>query len=210
MPIIISIDGNIGSGKSTLINILKKYRPNYHIIDEPVNQWQNITDNNGTNLLQKFYEDPTRWGYTFQNFAYITRLKALQDAIKTDHKIIITERSIFTDKNIFAKMLYENNKISKIEWDIYNFWFDNFKIDITGNIYLQTLPEICKKRITKRSRNGEDNMDNDYLQKLHDKHNKVFNTNTVLQLDGNLDFKTDKSIQNNMLDQIDIFINKYN
>lgn len=210
MPIIISIDGNIGSGKSTFINIIKKYRPQYYIIDEPVNQWQNITDNNGTNLLQKFYEDPTRWGYTFQNFAYITRLKALQDAIKLDHKIIITERSIFTDKNIFAKMLYENNKLSKIEWDIYNYWFDNFNIDITGTIYLQTSINNCKKRINKRSRDGEDNMDNDYLQKLHDKHNEVFNTNTVLQLDGNLDFKTDKLIQNNMLEQIDKFINKYN
>ena len=210
MPIIISIDGNIGSGKSTLINLIKRYRPSYHVIDEPVDQWQTVKDNDGKNLLQKFYEDPDRWGYTFQNFAYITRLSALQNAIKSNHEIIITERSIYTDKHIFAKMLYENNNISKIEWDIYNYWYDNFKIDITGTIYLQTLPNICKKRIQKRSRNGEDNIKNEYLQKLHDKHEKVFNTHKVLQLDGNIEFTIDKSIQNNMLEQIDTFINKHN
>ena len=171
--IIISLDGNIGSGKSTFINILKKERPNYHILDEPVANWEKTKDNDGSNLLEKFYSNQERWSYTFQNYAYITRLQSLKNAIDDGHKIIISERSIFTDKNIFASLLYDDNKMSDIEWKIYNSWFDHFKINMDGFIYINTQPKICNERILKRSRTGENNIPIDYLNKLHDKHQSV-------------------------------------
>ena len=68
--IIISLDGNIGSGKSTLVNIIKRFRPEYCMLDEPVNEWNEIKDKDGVNLLENFYKDQQRWAYTFQNFAY--------------------------------------------------------------------------------------------------------------------------------------------
>ncbi len=204
--IIISLDGNIGSGKSTLVNIIKRFRPEYCMLDEPVDVWNTIKDKDGVNLLENFYKDQTRWAYTFQNFAYITRLEKLKKAIQQGYKIIITERSIFTDKHIFAKMLYEDGKLSHLEWAAYNQWFDFHKIDINGFIYLRTSPQICQQRIQQRNRKGEEEIPFDYLQKLHVKHEKIFSNSNGIQLDGNTNFIDDKSIQEDILTKIDSFI----
>ena len=61
MTIIFSIEGNIGSGKSTLVkklkNYLKKHYYNYYIIylQEPVKIWESIKDSKGDSILKKFY-----------------------------------------------------------------------------------------------------------------------------------------------------------
>ena len=84
-PIVISIDGNIGSGKSTLISEMKKQmKDNKNIIflQEPVNDWISLTDDKNDNILNKFYQDKDRWAYVFQNFAFITRARIMLDAIK--------------------------------------------------------------------------------------------------------------------------------
>ena len=204
--IIISLDGNIGSGKSTLVNIIKRFRPEYCMLDEPVNEWNEIKDKDGVNLLENFYKDQQRWAYTFQNFAYITRLEKLKKAIQKGNKIIITERSIFTDKNIFAKMLYEDGKLSHLEWDTYNRWFDFHKIDINGFIYLRTSPQVCQQRIQHRNRKGEEGIPFDYLKKLHSKHEYIFSNSNGIKIDGNTNFIHDKAIQEEILSQIDSFI----
>ena len=55
--IILSLDGNIGSGKSTFLSQLKKERPQWHYVDEPVEEWEQITNSSGSNLLECFYKD---------------------------------------------------------------------------------------------------------------------------------------------------------
>ena len=52
-------------------------------------------------------------------------------------------RSVFTDKNIFAKMLYDTKDIEEIDYKIYNRWFHHYtrKVKPTGIIYLQSEPE---------------------------------------------------------------------
>ena len=57
-------------------------------------------------------------------------------------KYIITERSIYTDSNVFAKMLYDDKKITLIEYTIYKKWFDEFisEIPISKIIYVKTDP----------------------------------------------------------------------
>ena len=62
MTIIFSIEGNIGSGKSTMVkklrNYLKKNYYNYYLIyvQEPVNIWESIKDSKGDTILKKFYQ----------------------------------------------------------------------------------------------------------------------------------------------------------
>jgi deoxyadenosine/deoxycytidine kinase len=129
--VLISIEGNIGSGKSTLLKIIReKYKDNENIIfvDEPVSEWLNIKDSNQNNILELFYKDKKKYSFSFQILAYITRLRKILEAIENNKdKIIICERSIYSDKFVFAKMLYEQKFIDEIDWINYNYWFDTFK-----------------------------------------------------------------------------------
>ena len=82
---IISIDGNIGSGKSTLMEELKAhYSSNKNVVflKEPVDEWETITDENGSTILEKFYENPTKYGFSFQIMAYISRLNIIKQEFK--------------------------------------------------------------------------------------------------------------------------------
>lgn len=213
-PKIISLEGNIGAGKSTFALLLKEKFPEYKIILEPVDSWTNIKDKNNKNLLQYFYEDKNRWAYTFQNYAYITRIRQMLISIKNlkDDDIIITERSIWTDKNIFAKMLYDDGSLSELEWQCYNTWFDFFNenIKLSAIIYINTDPKINYERIQIRNRISENNIPMDYLENLNRYHDEwILNENIPKCIcDGNLDFKHNKDILENMFKQIMELISK--
>ena len=203
--IIISIDGNIGSGKSTFLNLLKeRYGDVFYFAKEPVDEWLNI---NGENLLEKFYNDKERWSYTFQNYAYITRINELLSGIKSNKPIIITERSINTDKNVFAKMLTEDKFMSEFEFSLYKTWFNHFNVKIDGQIYVRTELDNCVQRIQQRNRDGESTIDKEYLKSLEKRHEDwLMNQNDILILDGNQDFKTDESVQNAYLKLFDEYV----
>ena len=102
---LISIEGNIGTGKTTLMRYIKKlYNDNCKVvfIEEPVDLWLQLKSSDGENILEKFYKDKTRWSYSFQMHAFITRA---QEIMKQDqNKVIIIERSVLTDRNVFAKL----------------------------------------------------------------------------------------------------------
>jgi deoxyadenosine/deoxycytidine kinase len=182
MSLIISIDGNIGSGKSTLVNNLKKELDElnkYIFLEEPIDEWNKIKNDNIT-ILEKFYSDQEKYGFSFQMMAYITRLKNLKDAIKKNpNAIIITERSLYTDKYIFATMLYNNKKINTFEYQIYNKWFNEFLKELPTHkfIFLSTKPENALKRIKERNRSGEENIDINYLKECEYYHNKMYEEN---------------------------------
>ena len=156
-PIIISVEGNIGSGKSTLVKLMKSYFPSCKFLFEPVDTWLKTIDSNEENILDKFYQDKKRWSYTFQNFAYITRMRGLLETIKECDSekptLIITERCVLTDKNVFAKMLYENGDISELEMKIYLEWFNLLQeyASLNGIIYLNTDPIVSNHRIKKET-----------------------------------------------------------
>ncbi len=67
-PTIISVEGNIGSGKSTFIKYLKWFFRNNKkvvIVDEPVKEWEKIKDKSGHSFLEKFYADTTKYAFSF-------------------------------------------------------------------------------------------------------------------------------------------------
>jgi deoxyadenosine/deoxycytidine kinase len=214
MTIIISIEGNIGTGKSTLLSLLKsKYENSQNIIflQEPVKEWESIKDKNNTTILKKFYENQEKYSFAFQMMAYISRLAILKDAIeKYPNSIIITERCLNTDRYVFAKMLYDNNKLEDVEYQIYLKWFDHFSNlqQIQKIIYLKTDPEICFNRVIKRSRDGESSISLDYLKNCHNYHENMINNinDKKLIIDGNKDIDLDNNIVNNWLNTINDFI----
>ena len=194
-PTIISIEGNIGSGKTTLLQNLREYfSENQDIIflREPVSEWESIKDTNGKTMIQKFYQDQKTYSFPFQMMAYISRLSLLKETVETHpNAIIITERSLHTDKMVFAKMLYDDNKIEDVNYQIYLRWFDTFAKDfpIQKIIYVKADPEICRQRITRRSRNGEDGIPLEYLKQCHDYHTNMIDCipGDKMVLDGNID-----------------------
>ena len=212
---IISIDGNIGSGKSTLLAYLKEHftdNKNIIFLKEPVDEWENIKDNEGKTILQNFYENQKKYSFSFQMLAYISRLNLIKEAIKKNpNAIIITERSLYTDKMVFAKMLYDDGLINSIDYQIYLKLFDSFTDEYPVNkiIYVKTKPNICIERIKKRSRTGETNIQLDYLVNLDKYHNEMINSTigySSLSLDGDLDIYENSEIINYWIQIIKEFI----
>jgi deoxyadenosine/deoxycytidine kinase len=222
---IVSIEGNIGSGKSTLLaNLKKHFDENSHIIflKEPVDEWSKIKDENGTTILEKFYADQNKYSFPFQMMAYISRLKILMDTIKNiqdkdgnTNYVIITERSLYTDKMVFAKMLYDTGKIESINYQIYLNWFDTFanQFPINKIIYVKACPDTCHQRITVRNRDGENNIPIDYLKSCSDYHDDMLNKDLPscvckdqLVLDGNHDIYKETNILDIWIEIIENFI----
>ncbi|KAL6081489.1 hypothetical protein STEG23_003441, partial [Scotinomys teguina] len=220
----ISIEGNIAAGKSTFVNILKQVCEDWEVVPEPVARWCNVqntqdefeelttSQKSGGNVLQMMYEKPERWSFTFQSYACLSRIRAqlasLNGKLKDAEKpVLFFERSVYSDRYIFASNLYESDCMNETEWTIYQDWHDwmnsqfGQSLELDGIIYLRATPEKCLNRIYLRGRNEEQGIPLEYLEKLHYKHeswllHRTLKTNfdylqevPVLTLDVNEDFR---------------------
>jgi len=214
-PIILSIDGNIGSGKSTLYKDLQShYENNADIcfVPEPVDDWTHIVDGDNVPILTNLYKNTKKYAFRFQMMAYISRLHLLRQKVK-EHKyrIIISERSVQTDRNVFAKMLFDDDMIEHDEYQIYNKWFDEFLDDmyLGGIIYVKADPEICSERVKIRAREGE-TIPLEYLQKCHKYHEDwLENSSDKLVIEANIDtsIKENAGIREQWIQSVDNWIN---
>jgi deoxyguanosine kinase len=175
-PVLISIEGNIGSGKSTLFRSLQARHPEWHFVEEPVDSWLQLKNEKGVSLLQLFYADKRRWSYTFQNTALLTRAENLKNAVAAweaagcpGSNIFVTERCILTDANVFAASLEREGMLDGLEMTLYKKWFAMVAADIlmpVGFIYVRATPKICDERIHGRGREGEERIPIAYLEDL--------------------------------------------
>ncbi len=182
-----SIDGNIGAGKSTLIDYIKKHSteyPNLLLVPEPVDTWEKITVE-GVTMLKAYYSDIEKYSFVFQLMALFTRFISLIEAFKTAKDMytstgikttVVIERTILTDYNIFAKMLNESKMMSDHELKVYECWYQIFTVEfpITNCVYIRAKPETCLERCKSRKREGEDVIPLDYLKLCHDKHEMFY------------------------------------
>ena len=217
-PIIICVEGNIGSGKSTMVNFLSKnftHHVNNHkknknkhkykivYLEEPVDEWTKYKDRDDKNILQLFYEDRDRHSFLFQMIILHSRVTQLHNAIEKGCDIIISERSILSSYRVFVKMLLDAKNISSIEYEIYEKWFQIYENTISNIniVYINTSPEICNLRIAKRNRNGENNIPLSYLKNCHYFHevwiNTQVNKHNLVTINGNIDTERSIVIDNN-------------
>ena len=174
--LILSIEGNIGSGKSTVLQKLREAHPDWIFVDEPVNDWLALKNAKGESLLEVFYKDKQRWSYTFQNAAILYRFKRLQDALKSvgeGKRVIVMERCLETDRQIFSKMLAKDGFIDELEKKLYEDWFAHLIEScpsVDAYIYINTSAEKSFERLTKRARQGESIIPLSYLQELAEYH----------------------------------------
>ena len=221
--IVVSVEGNIGVGKSTFIKILESNWDDCQVVSEPVDMWKKLVNSDGKNILQIFYEDIKRWAYSFQNVACITRMMKMEDAIRTSNKkYIFLDRSLETDKNVFEKMLYDDGKINEVEHSMYNLWCDFYykyvrTHDTIIHIYLKCDPKICAERIKKRGRIEEESIGLDYLIGLDKYHNDwLLNSNlsNIIVIDCNEEFENNPEKQAHMIatikNKINSILNKKN
>jgi deoxyadenosine/deoxycytidine kinase len=207
---IISIEGNIGSGKSTLMEELRRAladMPHVVFLQEPVDDWNTVRDEDGRTMLEKFYGNQERYSFSFQMMAYISRLATIRAATRENPEcVFISERCLHTDKYVFAKMLYDDNKIESVDYQIYNKWFDTFidEFEVTNLVYIKATAEVCLDRVTKRGRDGEEGIPLAYLQACGDYHNDMMKemNSDVHVLDGNVNITTHPEIIDNWVFRI--------
>lgn len=212
------IEGNIGAGKSTFLALVSKFLPVQPVL-EPCHVWQDVA---GTgNLLQAFYQDGKRWAYTFQSYAFITRiLEQEKHALKNSGVPQLFERSVYSDRYCFAKNAYELELMTPLEWGLYREWFEwlvqSRSTMPAGFIYLKTDPKICFERLTSRARAEESTVSYDYLELLHNKHEEwlihkrdvasYIHQIPVLVLDCNESFEHNEQVQKKHAEKIAEFM----
>jgi deoxyadenosine/deoxycytidine kinase len=161
--VIYTIDGNIGCGKTTILNYLHKHK-NIQIDLEPVDKWKPFLDN--------VYINKTGY-FNLQIKVWLDRAW-IQD--KETNSIIFMERSPYFIRNTFNKNDFINNHINEDEYNVINemyqktdkIWKSNFYI------YLRSSPKKCLERIKARGRDNETNIDEDYLISIHDLHEEAY------------------------------------
>lgn len=198
-----SVEGNIGAGKSTLIKRIGKSFDDVEFVEEPLSNWENL---NGESLLKMFYENPSRWGYSFESYAMYSKVEALVKAAQSDKPIIMVERSILSNR-VFFEISNSLGKLEKMEYAMlltnYEFYTKNIYPKLAGIIYLRTPVEECVRRIKKRDRNGEQEVDRNYLATLEEKFDKFTKECEIptLNLEGTYDL-------NKVIQQISEFMHK--
>ncbi len=155
---IIGIAGNIGVGKTSLVEFLTStyqitpfYEPN---------------DNNP--YLDDFYQDMKQWAFHSQLYFLASKFKIHQQLEQTPG-VVIQDRTIFEDVEIFATALHQTRKINHRDWQTYQSFYDSIKSAIKPPdlmIYLKCSIRTTRKRIKLRGRKMEQNMPLAYLKRL--------------------------------------------
>lgn len=175
---VVVVDGIIGAGKSTYIDViatqLKLRGWNVFVVKEPVDKWSKC------GILKLFYEDPKRWGYHFQCKAFHDRIVENIEAYKNhvnDTDIFILERSPLSD-DMFMEMLHDDKVITDIEYVHYKEWWNLWHMLMpytpTLFVYLRPDLDVCMQRVRERARNGETGVTREYQEKLLQKHDMMF------------------------------------
>lgn len=182
----IVVDGVVGVGKSTLMNIIVE-NMGYTAFEEPV-------VNNP--ILDKFYYDRKRYSFPLQVFFLNERFKHIKGASKINKAVL--DRSIYGDM-IFAKMLKDNGEMSIEEFNVYLGLFRNMIEHCQAPalmIYLEVSPEEAMNRIGKRGRDYELDTEADYWHNLNKEYRTYFEQydfSPVLKINvDNLDFENNE------------------
>ena len=156
----IVVAGNIGAGKSTLVELLSE-RLGLTPFFEPVSENPYLAD---------FYEDMQRWAFQSQLF-YLTRRLRIHRQLLDAQGSVIQDRSVYEDAEIFARNLYLQQDINPRDFGVYQ---DLYQILITLLpppdliIYLKTSVPVLSQRIAKRGREFEAEIPLEYLERLNE------------------------------------------
>lgn len=159
----IAIAGNIGSGKTTLTEILTKRYNAKAYYEDLANPY-----------ISDFYEDMSRWSFQFQLWFLGSRIQQTLDMLADGSENVVQDRTIYEDAYIFADNLHRMGFMASRDFGTYMKIFDiqsNIipKPDVL--IYLKASVPTLISQIRMRGRDYEQNIDEEYLMRLNDKYN---------------------------------------
>lgn len=199
----IAVAGNIGSGKTTLTELLAK-----HFKWSP--QYESV-DNNP--YLSDFYEDMNRWSFHLQIYFLNSRLRQLLD-IQNSTNTIVQDRTIYEDAHIFAPNLHEMGLMSGRDFENYAAIFQTIKKMVKPPdllIYLKTSIPKLVDNIQKRGREYEENIRLDYLKRLNEHYNNWidhYKDGQLLVIDiDNCDFAENKTDLADVIGKVNAEVN---
>ena len=157
---IITVGGNIGCGKSTLIENLRE--TGYVTYKEPIDKWGS--------WLDLFYTNPERYAFPFQ-------MKILHDFMyfEKEQELVVTERSPLDSLYVFCKSLKDSKTLTHMEYNLFKEYVDSIGWKPHTYIYLKASPDVCVDRMRKRARNCETGVDPGYIEQIHNAYESFVN-----------------------------------
>lgn len=197
---VVSFQGNIGAGKTTVLDHLRamglfKFLGDSRVVfvDEPVDEWRKPLFYDETmpdpesefksepkSMLDLLYKDIEKNAFVFQVNAFTTRqqalIKAMEDVQPHEQVTVVSERSMMTDR-LFTENLYLGKKLRHCEWEVYN----NFFGLVAGTtvkleriiVYVDVDHRVCHERIARRKRGEEKTISLEYLKSLQERHEEM-------------------------------------
>jgi len=191
------IDGLIFAGKTTAISNLKARLTSFksadttfNFFEEPVESWMN------EGWLEKYYSNISKFASSFQiriilsHIQQKNEIEQINRGQEAKNIVNISERSAITTLNVFSKMLVADGVLDEIEFKLHEQMIEMFKYKKPDTlIYLNIDPEIALRRNLKRMRNGESNIQIEYLRKLNQAYLKELGNlaENIIVIDGTLD-----------------------
>lgn len=160
----IIIEGNIGSGKSTVLTALQHAFPEWLVQYEPVEEW--------TEELALFYESPSQWSLPFSLRILLSHHRSGAEAnAREAGETVIVERCPLSCRHVFTQLLFNDGTMPQHHWDLFREYYDLLAWEPSASrgdviIYLETPVDQCMDRIQRRARPGEEGIDIHYLRRL--------------------------------------------
>lgn len=156
----ITIAGNIGVGKSSLVRLLSQ-RLDWEPFFEPVANNPYLSD---------FYADMRTWSFHSQTYFLSNRLKVYGDLLECPNSVIL-DRSLYEDAEVFARNLYLQGLMTQRDYETYETIYRTLLRFLPTPdlvVYLRASVSTLLNRIRHRNRAYEQNISADYLQLLND------------------------------------------
>ncbi len=148
---IVAVDGNISSGKSTVV---ERLAVDHDVFQEPLEKWT---------LLNKFYDDPRTYVLPFS----LQVLAAFADVPRpASGRVTVTERSPLTTREVFTRMHVNDGTMNDADWHTFKRYFDVVGWKPDAIVFVHVPFETCHRRMLRRSRPCEENVTVDYLERV--------------------------------------------